>query len=247
MCSRATTAVCPESSTTRTSGTGPDSTTLMSWRKPSWPEGSRVSTAKPLFGVSRMATGPSALSIIQSPARPRASGPVSDMGGRTIAPRPPPAQALERPETLVSGRDRTRACGVGGSCAGRAAAGEAGAANVEALGSLRPPRRKDPSSPNDALALRKVCRAAQAPRRLSTGRHSRCPSPTRDRVLGRLKGQRGPEEDQPAEQLADQHEQYRDVEEPRGRHGLRDLQGAVDHEGETQRGAGAQESARRQH
>src|SRR5207244_2449084 len=32
----------------------------MSWRKPSWPEGSRVSTAKPLFGVSRMATGPSA-------------------------------------------------------------------------------------------------------------------------------------------------------------------------------------------
>src|SRR2546429_6717576 len=33
--------------------------------------------------------------------------------------------------TLVSGRKRKRACGVGGSCAGRAAAGEAGAANVE--------------------------------------------------------------------------------------------------------------------
>src|SRR5439155_18464115 len=48
---------------------------------------------------------------------------------------------VDRPETLVSGRNRKRACGVGGSCAGRAAAGEAGAANVEAIGSYREPRR----------------------------------------------------------------------------------------------------------
>src|SRR5207253_3875100 len=81
----------------------------------------------------------------------------------TIAPRPPPAQALARPETLVSGRNRARACGVGGSWAGRPAAGEAGAANVEALGSRPAPRRGHVVS-GHALALRKVCRAGFAGR-----------------------------------------------------------------------------------
>src|SRR5207249_12164836 len=104
----------------------------------------------------------------------------------TIAPRPPPAQALARPETLVSGRNRARACGVGGSCAGRAAAGEAGAANVEALAAGL---RRGHVVSGHALALRKVCRAGFAgrgtPWALCTGRHSRRPSPTRDGVSGR--------------------------------------------------------------
>src|SRR5437879_12717305 len=133
----------------------------MSWRKPSWPEGSRVSTAKPLFGVSRMATGPSALSIIQSPARPRASGPVSDMGGRTIAPRPPPAQALERPETLVSGRNRARACG----SVDRVQVVPRPA--KPARQTLRPwaaGLRRGHVVSGHALALRKVCRAGFAGR-----------------------------------------------------------------------------------
>src|SRR5437667_1072816 len=170
-----------------------------------------------------------------------------------LAARSDPSRAAraKRPDPtrdLVSGRNGSERVAFGGSCAGRAAAGEAGAANVEALGS---PRAR-------AVTIRRLLvtwwrsgkSAAPAfagrgtPLALCTGRHSRCPSPTRDGVSGRLKRQRGAEQDQPPEELADQHEEDGDVEEAGGGHGLRDLQRAVDHEAEAESGEGTQEEAR---
>src|SRR4051812_42271084 len=70
----------------------------MSCRKPSAPDGSRVSTAKPLPGVSAMGTGPSAVSIMQSPASPRdVAGAWSVIGLRTIDPRHDPGKASGSP------------------------------------------------------------------------------------------------------------------------------------------------------
>src|SRR2546427_8703936 len=50
------------------------------------------------------------------------------------------AARCEATRDLVSGRNGSERVAFGGSCAGRAAAGEAGAANVEALGSHRASR-----------------------------------------------------------------------------------------------------------
>src|SRR6266403_58871 len=65
---------------------------------------------------------------------------------------------------------------------------DGGAAKLKTLGRLRAPCRGHAAS-SHALTLRKVCRAGFAgrgtPSALSTGRHSRCPSPTRDRISGR--------------------------------------------------------------
>src|SRR5262245_14632789 len=61
----------PVSSVTRTRSTSGVDTSLISCRNPRRPS-IRVSTAKPLFGVSDIGTGPSAVSIIVSGASPRA-------------------------------------------------------------------------------------------------------------------------------------------------------------------------------
>ena len=98
------------------------------------------------------------------------------------------------PRYLVSGRHGGERVPSGGSCGRRAAAGKAGAAKLKTLGpsACAAPRTRRCSY---ALTLRKVCRAGFAgrgmPSALSTGRHSRCPSPTRDRISGRRTKTRG--------------------------------------------------------
>src|SRR5580765_56310 len=61
-----------------------------------------------------------------------------------------------------------------------------------------------------------------------------------------LERQGRPVEDQAAEYLAHQHEQDRDVEDAGRSHRLRDLQRAVDHPAEAERGEGAQDEAERE-
>jgi len=93
----------------------------------------------------------------------------------------------DRPETRLGSESESERVPFGGSCERRAAAGEAGAANSRPLGSACAApwtRRLQPRA-----HLRQVCRAGFAgrgtPSALPTGRHSRCPCPTRDKVSGR--------------------------------------------------------------
>src|SRR5215467_5983091 len=78
------------------------------------------------------------------------------------------------------------------------------------------------------------------------------PSATLDRVASAgtagkpsSEGYPGPKQYEPSEHLADQRRHYRDVEQPGGRHGLRDLERLPGHPGKGQRRNRPQKRARK--
>src|SRR5207302_5298885 len=97
------------------------------------------------------------------------------------------AARREATRDLVSGRNGSERVAFGGSCAGRAAAGEAGAATLRPWAATV--RRAANGSPHsDALTLRKVCRAGSAgrgtPSALSTRAELSLSAPDPRRSLG---------------------------------------------------------------
>src|SRR5438034_6579697 len=104
-------------------------------------------------GVARLARGPDLPLHQQEERAVHARRRGLALGPPRVPPRP---DRLTDPRPCL-GSERKRACGVGGSCEGRAAAGEAGAAKLTPWESAS--LRRGPVLSGDALPLQQVCRA----------------------------------------------------------------------------------------